>query len=142
MAATYTSTLPTDKDKVRFLIQDTVVATAMLQDEEITAMLGIYGTYKSTAVACCEVLSAKFAGEAESKKIGNLTIDFRDKATKYAKLAILLRSQTMKFVLPYLGGQSQSDKETNQLDADNVQPAFRRGIMKQKTPDLTPEDDD
>ncbi len=142
MAATYSSTLPTDRDKVRFFIQDTDITNALLQDEEITAMLAIYGSYKSTAIACCEVLAAKFAGEAESKTIGNLSIEFRDKSAKYTAMAKTLRAQTLKFVQPYLGGQSHSDKETNELDSDNVQPFARRGIMKQKTPDLTPEDDD
>lgn len=141
MAATYDPALDTDLDKVRFFIQDTNTDNAMFQDEEISAMLGIYGTYKATAINCCEVLAARFAGEAESKKIGNLTITFGDKAAKYAALAKTLRNQMTKFVLPYLGGQSRSDKAINEGDADNVQPAFKRGIMKQKLPDSTPEDD-
>ena len=42
MAATYTNTLPTDRDKVRFFVQDTDVdpaSNALFTDEEIDAML-------------------------------------------------------------------------------------------------------
>lgn len=39
MAATYTDTLPTNKDWVRFLISDTDVSSAFFTDEEITAVL-------------------------------------------------------------------------------------------------------
>ena len=39
MAFSYDPALPTDKDHVRFLVADTVEATALLQDEEILATL-------------------------------------------------------------------------------------------------------
>jgi len=39
MSATYNSTLPTDKDHVRFLVGDTDITSPQFQDEEISAIL-------------------------------------------------------------------------------------------------------
>ena len=132
MSATYNSSLTSDLDKVRFLIQDTDVTAAQLQDEEINGTISMYGSYKAAAVACCEVLASKYAGSDDLKKIGNLTVsNFLNKSRKYTELARIIRGQVFKFISPYLGGQSISDKEINQDDDDNVQPSFKRGMMKQ-----------
>jgi len=142
MAATYDSSMTTNKDKVRFLIQDTVVATAMLQDEEINFMLIEYPNYKMAAANCADVLSSKFASAAESRTIGNLKLEYSDKAKKYADLASRLRMQASKFILPYAGGISQADKEAINDDTDRIEPSFRRGQMKQALPSVDIADDD
>jgi hypothetical protein len=130
MSATYNKALTSSLDKVRFLIHDTDTTSAQLDDDEINAIITLYGSYKSAAVACCESLAAKYAGEAESKRIGNLSISFSSASKKYATLADILRRQVHRFVVPYLGGQSKSDKEINLEDDDNVQPFAKRDIMK------------
>ena len=142
MAATYNPAMPAKLDKVRFLVQDTVVATAMLQDEEINFMLSEYPNYKMAAANCADILSSKFAGMAEEKKIGNMTLVYRDKSKKYADLANRLRMQASKVVLPYAGGISQNDKEAIEDDTDRVQPSFRRGQDKIALPATDITDDD
>jgi len=142
MAATYNPAMPTTRDKVRFLIQDTVVASAMLQDEEIDFMLTEYPNYKLAAANCADVLSSKFSGMAEEKTIGNLKLTYRDKSKKYADLANRLRMQASKVVLPYAGGISQTDKESIEDDDDRVKPAFSRDMQKQALPSVDITDDD
>ena len=142
MAATYNPAMPANLDKVRFLIQDTVVATAMLQDEEINFMLIEYPNYKMAAANCADVLSSKFASSAEDRAIGNLRLHYADKAKKYADLANRLRAQASKVVLPYAGGISKADKNAINDDTDRVEPSFRRGQMKQALPSVDIADDD
>ena len=133
---TYTDTLPTDLDKVRYLIQDTNTTDFYFSDNEITAMLTLWGSYNSTAIACCEILASRFIQKAENKTVSKLSLSYGDLSKKYASLARVLRLQLLKFNTGYLGGLTHSDKETNQIDADLVQPAFKREIMKQKLPSI------
>ena len=53
MPSTYDNSLPTDKDKLRFLVQDTVVASAVFADGELTWLLSEYSDniYRAAAVA-------------------------------------------------------------------------------------------
>ena len=134
MAVTYVSTLPTDKDRVRFFIQDTVVATALLQDEEINAIIGLYGTYQTAAVACCDVLASKYAGESDMEEIGNLKVSASSVSKKYRDLSTRLRELFSRTIGAYSGGISKGDKELNVLDDDRVQPGFRRNQMDKITP--------
>lgn len=82
MPATYTASLPTDRDFVRFLVGDVVVASAMLQDEEIDAVLDAEG-WPSPAVRyfaaarCLSTLHTRWmsAGRGKSsKKVSRLQI--------------------------------------------------------------------
>ena len=132
---TYTDTLPTDLDKVRYLIQDTNTTDFYFSDNEITAMIGMWGSYNSTAIACCEILASRFIQKAESKTVSKLILNYGNLAKKYAELAKVLRLQLLKFNAGYLGGLTHSDKEANEEDSDICQPAFKRGMMKQKLPD-------
>ena len=142
MAATYDPTMTHTRDKVRFLIQDTIVASAILQDEEIDFMLTEYPNYKMAAANCADVISSKMASAAQERTIGNLKLVYADKAKKYAELANRLRMQASKVVLPYAGGISKADKDTINQDTDRVEPSFRRGMQKQSLPSVDISDDD
>lgn len=130
MAATYDPSLTTPKDKVRFLIQDTNIATAMLQDEEINFVLTDYPNYKLAACVCAETLSLKFASMPQEKKIGNLSLTYGDRAKKYSDLANKLRAQASKVLLPYAGGISKADKNITNNDDDRVKPTFSRDMQE------------
>lgn len=141
MATTYNATMPTDKDKVRFLIQDTKLTPALLQDEEINFVLSEYPNYILAAAVCAENISAQLVGTATDKKIGNLSLTYGDKSKKYAELANSLRARASKILLPYAGGISQTDKELVNNDDDRVKPAFSRDMQKQALPsDISDED--
>jgi ABC-type phosphate transport system ATPase subunit len=138
MSATYTNTLLTDLNKVRFFIQDTDVANALLQDEEISAMITLYGSYKSASIACCNVLGSKYSGSATKKKIGNLEISMEDVSKKYYDLAKSLKIQFSSTLVPYAGGISVSEKQTQDDNSDKVVPFFKRNMMT----DTTEEEED
>lgn len=134
MSWSYDPTMPTNMDKVRFLIQDTNTLDQLLEDEEINFMLSDYPNYKMAAANCADVLSSKFAGIADSKTIDNLSLSFQNKSQKYAALANRLRMQASKFLLPYAGGISKNDKQRNEDDPDRVKPFAKRDQMDKKLP--------
>jgi hypothetical protein len=82
MAATYDSTLATNKDHVRFLIPDTNVNAAQLSDEEITAVLSLETATGQAlpyfaAARCVDVLHAKWSAGGQGvveKQVGKLRI--------------------------------------------------------------------
>lgn len=77
MSATYDSSLPTDKDYVRFLVRDTVPATAQLQDEEIAALLTEEGNKYLAAAAALESLLTGWSSAGRGvieKAVGKLRI--------------------------------------------------------------------
>lgn len=84
MTATYTNTLPTNVDKVRFLIQDTDTSAALFQDEEITAALGMETATGDalpffTAARLLDILRTKWAGTAkgrDEKQVSKLRIRY------------------------------------------------------------------
>jgi len=86
VSATYDPTLPTDRDWVRFLSGDRVVASAVLQDEEIDALIaeqvsingsGNWTKYLAAAMAAGVILNKDGgSGTVTSKTVGNLSIDY------------------------------------------------------------------
>src|SRR4051812_22758149 len=105
MTATYVSPSTSDKDAVRFLLGDTVVASPILQDEEIDYLVSrwkpLYNTVEYVASVAADVISARYAREANfsadgvSVSLANLGQQFRD-------LAASLRSQHKSLLV---GGQ-------------------------------------
>lgn len=71
MAFTYLGTLATDRDKIRFYIQDTVEnsgpkpSNGNFTDGEIDGLLDVEGSWKLATAAAFEVLAAAWAGYAD-----------------------------------------------------------------------------
>ncbi len=67
MSATFDPTLATDRDYVRLLIGDTVVATAQLQDETIDALIAKSPTLGVFCIAAeaAELIIARWDAKAE-----------------------------------------------------------------------------
>ncbi len=116
-----------DKDAVRFLIGDTDTNNQLLQDEEINYLLTTQGSVYAAAAEAAMSIAAKFARLAD-QTVGDLRISYSQRAEAYKALAdSLSRRGDLKFVEPYAGGISKSDKESVELDTDRVEPAFERG---------------
>ena len=130
----YDPKLTSDLDKVRFFLRDTDSSNYLFTDDEINGVLLVYDSWKIATVVCCETLAAKFSGISEDKTIGMLRLRYMDRAKKYRELAKLLRSQLLRFALPYYGGGSYSDKAIMEQDSDAIQPAFKRGMQKERLP--------
>lgn len=79
-----------DRDKVRFLIGDTISAEAHFQDEEIAWLITQWGDVYTAARAGAEVLSGRFAAKANtSRSVGDLSVSesFTAQADQFRALA-------------------------------------------------------
>lgn len=134
MGWSYTDPGASDKDAVRFEIQDTDPSAALLQDGEITYALTVEAgtdTPRSqqgifaAAARCCEALSRRFAMQADTV-VGSLQTDYSAMAKNYADRAQELRVKASSAHMPYAGGLSLAEKEAAREDPDRVQPFFGR----------------
>lgn len=136
---TYTPDFTTQRDRVRLEIGDTTLSatsTFMLADQEIAQAGAVEGNDLSVAARCCEFLESKFAVKADLTE-GKLSLKLSQRAKAYREKAKYLRSlAAMTGALPSIGGESISDKRTNDQDADRVPPAFWRGMND--SPDTQP----
>lgn len=133
-------------DSVRFLIGDTQETDQQLQDQEIVGLLALnssdprtqasfpipsvtYSPYQA-AIAACVTLAAQYSRAAGSKTVGDTSISKGNIAQAYTKLARELRQQAMRYdsPVPYAGGISQGDMETDADNDDLVQPQFTIGM--------------
>lgn len=73
MSATYDPNLATDMDWVRFQVGDRDVSNALLQDEEINAILAEEENKYLAAARCGNVILARFRG-VKSKTVANTTV--------------------------------------------------------------------
>lgn len=129
MTATYDPTLDTNIDRVRFLIRDTVTATALVQDEEIAWVLTENANVYLAAAAICDVLGGSGGG---ARQIVRFSVDGESvefERARYRDLAAELRRKgRMKGVAPFAGGISVAGKQALEDDADRVRPAFTRAL--------------
>jgi hypothetical protein len=128
MAFTYTGPAESDRDLVRFLIQDTDSTDALFQDAELDYLLETEGSALKAAARACEVLIAKFA-QWNDESVGGVRVSFSQRADSYRKLmADLKRRIAMRSAVPYAGGISRADKDANIQDSDRVAPMFTRNL--------------
>lgn len=123
-------------DEIRFLIGDTTAnVVPTLSNEEIDYNIAlVYGSVGDApasgnflpAAYCADFLQTKFASFADSKHVGPLSITYANRADRLAKVACKLRDRaTLAGVSVYAGGQTWSDKSTDDQDSDRVQPAVK-----------------
>lgn len=130
MTWTYLSSAPGSSGKswVRMRIGDTSSGNALLTDEEIGALLDSEGNKHAAAATAAETVGASLARKAD-RQIGKLRIAMAQASEHYFDLATRLRNEVARrgtaTASAYAGGVSVSDRETDEEDADVVQPSFR-----------------
>lgn len=119
------------KDAVRFLIGDTNPKDQLLQDGEITYVLGQYNQAPpNAAIQCCEAILAKFARMVD-EKVGLVDIKFSQKIKQYTQTRDELRRRlAFTDATPFAGGISVAQKETNRQNTDLVKPTFTKTMME------------
>ena len=125
MAWSYDNGMGTDKDKVRFLIQDTNSSRQLFQDQEINWVISTEANIYTAAAQLCDILVTK-AGGLKYKKIGDLSIAY-DPAF-YRTLSGQLRARGAGHQVPYAGGTSVADKTRQQENADATAPSTFRNL--------------
>ena len=110
MSFSYDSPGDSDKDTVRFLLQDTNQTEAFLTDEEIqyaiNQWLPIYGSLSYVAASLADTISGRYAREASYSADG-VSISLGPVGEQYRALAALLREQHKSLLvggLPDAGG--------------------------------------
>ncbi len=94
------------------------------------------------AAGRCAMLVAGLYARKVTTGVGPLRANFSDRYKAYKSLANDLLTRGKKYALPYVGGISQADKESNNSNADNVSPFFYRGIQDNPgVPFTTPDTD-
>jgi hypothetical protein len=122
-------------DRVRFYIGDTNTSVELLTDSQVDFLLEDEGNNAIRAAArAAEILAAKYASQAEEKKVGPLTLTNRrqSQADRYQRLAKTLWSRALlgSGAAPFAGGISVADKELREADTDRTPSIFTRGMME------------
>ena len=81
MSATYNTSLPTDRDWVRFTVGDRDVTRALLQDEEIDAILSQKANRWLAAADCAQMILAQNRGMIE-KQVETLKLQWSNKGAE------------------------------------------------------------
>lgn len=126
MSWSYNPALATDKDKVRFLVDDTDTLDQLLTDEEINFALSQWGNIYRAGGALCETLALKFAKQIGILDTRGVNWDPAKQADKYRDLAKTIKAMASETGGGgvFAGGQTISGKQTQTDDSDRVQPAF------------------
>ena len=137
MAWTYSTSLATDKDKVRFEIGDTDTTDQLLSDEEIAALLTSEGTVAAAAAKAAEGLAAKYSRLAD-RTVGNFSLSASQRAKAYWELAKKLGAKAGIWGIPTAGGWKQSDDDTLNADEDRKRLVIRAGVHDMPKGDSVP----
>lgn len=135
MSWSYDPKLESNKDRVRFLIDDTEDLDQLLTDEEIAFALGQWGNIYRTASALCETLAMKFAKQVGILDSRGVNWDPSKQAERYRELATTIKAMASETgsVGIFAGGMSISGKQTQDEDTDRVKPAFTANSHRNPT---------
>ncbi len=128
MTWTYTNTLASDRDKVRFELQDTEESDQLFADEEIDARLTSLGSIPATVLDLAKRLMMKFARLVDIS-VGKVSESNSQRFQAYKSLVEKLEADNAAYCMPSFGGTSVSANETLDADESLVQPGAKRGDM-------------
>lgn len=120
------------KDQVRFLIGDIDESNQLIQDEIIDYYLE---EKNNDVLEVCYVLSMSLYNRFSKLvniSVGKSSISYSDRAKNYynlmGKFESEIKSNKNLNCVPYAGGISVSDKESNESNSDNVEPKFYKSM--------------
>ena len=112
------------RDAVRFLVKDTDENNQLVTDEELSFAITSEGNLFRAAALVCQELAA---GNLGRKKVGDLEIEGAGR--DYRSLAKEYKRRASEQALPFVGGISESAKDTVNQDTDRVKNAFTRDLL-------------
>ncbi len=107
MAWTYSNTLTTPRDRVRYLLGDTDTTAQLEQDETVNAAIVLYGEALGTATLA-EGLASRFARSPDSFGEGGLSVSWRERVQTWLTLASNIRSREASLAAQALADASAS----------------------------------
>lgn len=128
MSWSYLSTSPgsSDRSQVRLRIGDTSEDAALLQDEEIDALLAMGGGMLRAAELAARTLGARYARRVD-RTVGKLSIKYSEIGRHYFDLADAIKAEGQLTAGAYAGGISASDRASEEADLDRPARAFELG---------------
>lgn len=115
-----------NRDEVRFLIQDTDSSDPLFQDAEIDFLITDEGSPLKAAMRGAETLMAKFSGLCD-ENVGRVRVAFGQKSEAYMRLCAKFRRRlAIRDAEPFAGALRESQKDSQELDQDRVPPIFTR----------------
>jgi len=125
MSWSYSDSLSTDRDKLRFKIGDVDTDSQLLSDELLDALLTTRGDPTLAAINAVEGILAKFARDIDRGALG-LGGSRSQKTQFYRDLLKELRAEAARGDTSiFFGGGSISEKESNLDDSDAPVTPFR-----------------
>ena len=118
------------RDLVRFLVQDTLAADAVFQNEEIDYLVTAWTDGYAAAVAAADIAAVKFSREADySKKVGDLSLSesFSGRSADYRTMADRLRKLRSEISPPTPYANADALVQTGQKDVDQYYTDFYTG---------------
>jgi hypothetical protein len=103
MTFTYIDPTNSNRDKVRFLIQDTDSTNPHMTDEEVNWLISEWADVYDAASAAADILAGSYAHKANySKSVGDLTLSetFSTQSERFQALATTLRLSRMRRYTP------------------------------------------
>lgn len=126
MPFSYATSEPTDVDKIRGRIGDTLQANHYLEDETIASILLLYPSVLTAAIECVRRILAKIAKDPDRAGMG-ITSTRSQIFTHYQDLMKLLVRERDTGATMYVGGWSKSENQALREDPDFRQPEFALG---------------
>jgi len=126
---TFNPELGDNLDKIRVLLGDTVETGHKAEDETILWAIEVEENVFEAAALVADILSAKYSSTAQSRTIGELSLQASNLARQFGELASSLRTQRSRRGVPIAFGWSKADKEVAQEDEDREPIISRKGGM-------------
>jgi hypothetical protein len=127
MTNTYTGTLTSKLEQVRFEFGDTTIPFKFT-DEEISYVIAEEYSVFNSAARLCEIYATR-CSDAASRTMGPLRVELAGRVRLYIDRAKALRRKAVKSAKPYAGGVYVADTENFENDSSLNQPSFGKGLM-------------
>ena len=129
----------TPKDQVRRMIGDVIQTDQQIADEEIAFAITQRSSVYGAAADCCRFIAAQYSRKVDvvtQGAGGMLKTNYSAQATAYKAMAANFESIAVSRggAMPYAGGISVSDKQSNEGDSDRVAPQFNIGMDDNQLP--------
>jgi hypothetical protein len=125
MAFSYDDRLTTDRDRVRFYIQDTVSDSGPkpggdnFSDDEIDGLVTLEGSWQKAAAGALEVLAALW-GQYVDTQVGPRREQLSQTAARYAQMAQQWRSRHGSTAVAGVRHMTRVDGYSDDIDASEV----------------------
>ncbi len=126
MTWTYDNTLASDRDQVRFEIQDTDTNDQLFADEEVDAVLTAEGSVSASVLRLAKKLMLKFARMVDTS-VGRVSESASQRYAAYKEIVAKLEADDAAHAQPLFGGTEISKNDALDEDVDLVQPREKFG---------------